>query len=192
MNRQLRTVHRDFDVTVSALVRAARRATTVPCGPGCDACCYDVAWVLEAEARELAERVRSMPRAKRASVILGVTEWYDGMRRAGLDVEDNRPDVSRYARARLPCPLLDRRERRCTVYDVRPLSCRGHYVIAPDASPCASRALVPHVKTIVVDHLMVAAIVALYPNLPTIRSLSEALLPHALARALANLGVTDA
>jgi Fe-S-cluster containining protein len=153
MDPRVRRAHRVFDVYAGALVRKARReGHAIPCGRGCDACCRDVAWITMPEARELAERVASMPTARRELVLAGVRAWFDGMAAAGLPPEAAHPSVSAYARARLVCPLLDVERQECTVYSVRPLSCRAHYVIAPDASGCANRAEVPTVTSLDLEH----------------------------------------
>src|SRR5271157_1734511 len=134
MNPHVRRAYLEFDVHASALVRKARETVHVPCKAGCDACCYDVAWVLPPEGEEIAERVRSMPARKRQGVVDRIRAWHEGMRAAGLDPDDIRPDLRAYHRARLACPLLDVETHRCMVYDVRPMACRGHYVVAEDAS----------------------------------------------------------
>jgi Fe-S-cluster containining protein len=149
MDPRVRRAFRIFDVYAHAVVRKARReGYSVPCGHGCDACCRDVAWITRPESRELAERVASMPTARRERVLAGVRAWLEGMAAAGLPPEDPHPNVSAYARAGLVCPLLDVERRECMAYSVRPLSCRAHYVIAPDASGCANRAEVPTVTSI--------------------------------------------
>jgi Fe-S-cluster containining protein len=152
MDPRVRRGHRVFDVWVTALVRKARReGHAIPCRRGCDACCRDVAWTTRPEARELAERVASMPAERRARVLAGVRAWLDGMAAAGLPPGDPYPSVSAYARAALVCPLLDVERRECMAYELRPLACRGHYVLAEDASGCANRAEVPQVATLIVE-----------------------------------------
>jgi Fe-S-cluster containining protein len=186
----VRDAHRAFDVAVTAIVRATRERAHVPCTAGCDACCYDVAWTIELEARELALRVRSMPVRRRAAVLEVLAAWFAGMRAAGLDPNDNRPDVATYARARLACPLLDPEAHRCMLYDLRPLSCRGHYVIAPDATGCANRATNPIVRTLFMDLQMGVTVAQLAPAEAFAGELREELLPVALARELEALGLT--
>ena len=152
MDARVRRAHRVFDVFADEIVRKARReGYAIPCRRGCDACCHDVAWITRPESRELAERVASMPTERRARVLAAVRAWFDGMAAAGLPPEDTHPNVAAYARARLACPLLDVERRECMAYSVRPLSCRGHYVIAADSSPCANRAEVPQLTTLDVE-----------------------------------------
>lgn len=165
MNPAVRQAHRDFDVFATAIVRKARRqGMSVPCRRGCASCCRDVAWIVRPEAFELAERVASMPAAKRLRVVGGIVAWLEGMAAAGLDVRDKAPDVARYAAAGLVCPLLDVERGECMAYDVRPLSCRGHYVLAPDSAPCANRAREPAVTTLTMEDECSAAAVAMVPG----------------------------
>lgn len=149
MDPLLRRTHAAWDVAVQSLVRRARaEGHSIPCKLGCDACCYDVARTLGVEAPELAERVRAMPTVKRQRVVEAIRAWFAGMWAAGLDPANISPDIQAYHRAHLACPLLDIEHHRCMVYDIRPLACRGHYVVAPDARVCANRAEVPEVTTL--------------------------------------------
>ncbi len=191
LDPNLRAGYQAFDVRVGALVRKARQEKhSIPCGEGCSACCYDIAWALQPEAREIAERVQSMPTRRRAKVLESLKTWFAGMRAAGLDVDNHMPNVSAYARAHVACPLLDLETRRCMVYAVRPLACRGHYVLAGDASGCADRANNPTVITLTVPgDWFAAAILPYTPDRTALAKLSEVLLPRALERALRALGV---
>jgi Fe-S-cluster containining protein len=180
MNPRLREAHGAFDVEVTRIVRAGRaQGLSIPCRTGCDACCYDVAWCLPEEARELAERVRSWPRRRREAITLRLLVWFAEMRADGLDPENPLPNLRRYHRRRRACPLLDTAAGRCSAYELRPLSCRGHYVIAPDALGCANRAKEPEVTAITVDEPIARAVVRIGTVRPT-----ERLLPVALAEAL--------
>lgn len=191
MNPRVRQAHRDFDVTSEAIVRRARaQGVSIPCGRGCDACCFDIAWALDEEADELAERVRSMPTARREGVVERARAWLAGMRAAGLDPDcraPETPDLRTYHRAHLPCPLLDVEQHQCMAYELRPLSCRGHYVIAPDAQGCANRANVTEVEA--VDFHSYGEIQRAVLTIAGQKSFEEmrgrvALLPRALGRRL--------
>jgi Fe-S-cluster containining protein len=152
LNPAVRAAYQAFDVEVGAIVREARRlGMSVPCRAACDACCHDIAWATTPEAEQLAERVRSMPRARRAEVLERIARWFEEMRLSGLDPQDPNPDLRTYHRAQLACPMLDREAHRCMAYDVRPIACRGHYVLAPDASVCANRAKEPVILTLIVE-----------------------------------------
>jgi Fe-S-cluster containining protein len=148
VNPAVRQAYADFDVEASRLLRQVRsEGKSVPCKKGCSACCWDVAWVVQPEAEELVERIRSMKRTVRDGVIGRLRAWLEGMRAAGLDPDDIWPDLPTYHRARLRCPLLGD-DGLCMAYDVRPMSCRGHYVIAPSSAVCSNRAVEPVIDTV--------------------------------------------
>lgn len=180
MNPPVRTAYREFDVAVARLVRKARTEVSVPCAPGCSHCCSDVAWAIQPEVDELAERVRSMPTAKRDRVLARTRAWLAGMRTAGLDPDHVFPDLRTYHRARLACPLLE--DGQCTAYDLRPLSCRAHYVVAPDARGCANRAEEPTITTLEMPDLIAGTVVRMLDGKPT--ELRDYLLPRLLGAAL--------
>lgn len=162
MNPRVRAAYAEFDVDARRLLRkaVAEGLGNIPCRRGCSACCSDVAWVVEPEARELVERVRSMPRALRERVLQGLGRWLEGMVAAGLDPDEKFPDLRTYHRAKLRCPLLsDAGE--CMVYDIRPLSCRAHYVVAEDASGCANRAEEPEITTAEMPELLTRAMLGI-------------------------------
>jgi len=180
MNPHVRAAYRAFDVGVADLVKRARTQVSIPCAAGCSACCEDVAWAVQPEVDELAERVRSMPTTKRERVLARTRAWLTGMRAAGLDPDDTHPDLRTYHRARLACPLLE--EGHCLAYDLRPLSCRAHYVVAPDARGCANRAEEPAVTALEMPELLVETIAQMLDWRP--RELRDYLLPRLLGAAL--------
>jgi len=180
MNPPVRAAYREFDVAVARLVRHARTEVSIPCADGCSACCFDVAWAVKPEVDEIAERVRSMPTAKRARVLERTRQWLAGMRAAGLDPDDTWPDLRTYHRAHLACPLLE--DNRCLTYDLRPMSCRAHYVVAPDANGCANRAEVPTIETLEMPGLLTEAFARMLDWKPT--KLRDHLLPRLLGAAL--------
>lgn len=126
-----------------------------------------------------------MPKARREEVLARVDAWMAGMRAAGLDPEESYPDLRTYHRARLACPLLDQEHHRCTVYEVRPMSCRGHFVLARDASPCANRAEMPVITEMRVTEPAARAVIQMgRGHIPTIRTYRERLLTTALVERL--------
>jgi Fe-S-cluster containining protein len=161
MNPRVRQAYREFDVEAKRLLKgfARREGVTIPCRRGCSACCYDIAWTIRAEVDELAERIRSWPTSQRERVLEGLRAWAAGMRAAGLDPDHKFPDVRAYHRARLRCPLLGD-DGACTVYDIRPLSCRAHYVIG-GAAQCANRAEEPVVDTAEMPGLVTQALLTI-------------------------------
>jgi Fe-S-cluster containining protein len=186
MNPAVRKAYATFDVETSRLLLKVRGAgKPVPCGPRCDSCCYDIAWVVAEEVDELVERVRSMPTAKRAQVLHACQEWLDGMRAAGLDPDNTRPDLRTYHRAHLACPLLDTEEHACRVYDLRPLSCRGHYVVAETSAPCANRMNEPVIETVEFPESLTSAMMTMFESsMERARLATDELLPRALGRRL--------
>jgi Fe-S-cluster containining protein len=99
-------------------VRAAMAADPPPplaCKEGCDWCCHLTVGTVVPEVVRILEHLRQTlsPEALRAT----------RERVAALDEQRRRQTLSRRADARLPCALLV--DRRCTVYPVRPLTCRG-------------------------------------------------------------------
>lgn len=181
MNPAVRAAYATFDVAVTRLVKQARAEQySIPCADGCSHCCYDVAWAVRPEVDELAERVRSMPTAKRERVLARTRAWLAGMRAAGLDPDDTRPDLRAYHRARLACPLLE--AGRCMAYDLRPLSCRAHYVIAPDARGCANRAEEPTITTLEMPDVLAESMARMIDWKPA--ELRDHLLPRLLGAAL--------
>ncbi len=185
VNLAVRKAYAEYDVAVPHLLRKARsEGASIPCGPGCDHCCYDVAWVIDEEADELAERVRSMPKARREVVLAATRAWLDGMHAAGLNPDRKFPDLRVYHRARLACPLLDREHHTCKVYDIRPLSCRSHFVNAPTSEPCANRANEPTIETVQCPELLEHAFMMIVTTPEHAQRTRDALLPRALGKRL--------
>ncbi len=186
MNPTLRAAFREFDVTTRDLLRKVRsEGTVVPCKEGCDHCCYDVAWVLAPEVAELAERVQSWRTERREKVLAAIRTWLDGMREDGFSVDERRPDLRRYHARRRPCPLLDVETQTCSVYDIRPLTCRGHYAAGTEApAACANRAEVPSIETVQFPDACTKAVVRIAGTSSDVQRLRDQLLPRALGIAL--------
>lgn len=162
MDPCVRKAYQEYDVAAERILKKLRAdGTSIPCARGCHACCYDVAWAHRLEVAEIAERIRSWPRKVRERVLQGLRGWLEGMLRAGLDPDHKYPDVRVYHRAKLRCPLLSD-EGECMAYDVRPMACRGHYVVAPDASVCANRAEEPEIETVQFVEPIVQAMVTMF------------------------------
>lgn len=96
----------------SAFERMVRKETTLSCRPGCDACCYYPIEISLLEAipiyRALTEKGRWTP-----SFVKSLKEHAD--KTAFLS-------ASIWMMSRIPCPLLA--DRRCSIYESRPLHCR--------------------------------------------------------------------
>jgi Fe-S-cluster containining protein len=87
----------------------------------------------------LVARIRSMPEDERGRLLARVRGWIFSMHAAGIEPYGGEPDAQTlraYFRLSIPCPLLDRERQECTVYEDRPLACRGHHVIDVTAEAC--------------------------------------------------------
>jgi Fe-S-cluster containining protein len=143
--------YRAFDVAVTRLLRKAREEEghTIPCAPGCDACCSSAALATPFEIPVVIEAVRAMPPGERAALHTRLQAWARALRNAGVDVMDDEPPIRLYEGARATCPFLQ--DHRCSIYAVRPLACRGHYVIDAPASVCADRVRHPTVQVLILN-----------------------------------------
>jgi len=101
----------------------------VACKAGCDHCCYQSVGVTPPEALAIADHLKStLPPAELARVAAHVAERYERTR--GLSAAERfSPDH--------PCPFLDVGAGQCSIYEVRPLSCRGMNSL--DAGECERR-----------------------------------------------------
>jgi len=107
---------------------------SVACRSGCDHCCHQSVGVTPPEALVIFEHLRNrLTEAELAAVVDRIAKLH--ARTRGLSSAQRfSPD--------LPCPLLE--EGRCSVYEVRPLSCRGMNSL--DAKECADRLRDPQAR----------------------------------------------
>lgn len=93
----------------------------ISCKEGCAACCH------------LSTYVGRLDGLVVASYLWRWDRWRDAL--PGLAqhaaVVSKIWDEAAYFAMRLPCPLLETLTKRCSVYPVRPSSCRYHYVVTP-------------------------------------------------------------
>jgi len=152
-------IYERFDVSAKRLVRAARaEGHVIPCGPGCDACCSSAANALPFEIPLVIEAVRAMPVERREEIRRGLAKWARTLREAGVDIRSAEPSPI-YERARAACPFL--LDHRCSIYDARPISCRGHYLIDQDPKRCANRGQHIMVQCLTVDAIAQPALAEL-------------------------------
>lgn len=90
---------------------------TVACKAGCDACCHRRVFVSVPEVAAIASRVAELEGADQAAMAMGLADYADAVASGST---------------RPACPLL--KDSLCTVYDIRPMSCRG--VNSLDVSSC--------------------------------------------------------
>lgn len=97
------------------------------CGPGCDHCCYgQQVDVTHAEADTIVDFLaRTLPGAELNAFALRVQQEARDTSTLSLDAR---------AFGQRACLLLDPEQKRCRVYEVRPLSCRAHNSL--DAERC--------------------------------------------------------
>jgi len=109
-------------------------AGAVACKAGCDHCCYQSVGVTALEALAIAAHLRAtLSTEELATVAAHVAETYRTTR--GLTTAERfSPDH--------PCVFLQ--DGRCSVYEVRPLSCRGMNSL--DAGECATRLREPEAR----------------------------------------------
>jgi len=106
------------------LARAEQGA--VACKAGCDHCCYQSVGVTTAEALTIVDHLRETRSEEQLELLAQYLRVARGRTRA-LTADQ------RYA-PEFPCPFLI--EAQCSIYPVRPLSCRG--MNALDAAECRS------------------------------------------------------
>jgi Fe-S-cluster containining protein len=112
-------------LTEGLLARAPQGA--VACKAGCDHCCYQSVGVTPPEALAIRDHLRqTLPAADLATVAAHVADR--NQRTRGLSSDE------RFSPEH-PCPFLS--EGRCSIYEVRPLACRGMNSL--DAGECATR-----------------------------------------------------
>jgi Fe-S-cluster containining protein len=114
------------------LARAPRGA--VACKAGCDHCCYQAVGVTPPEALAIVEHVK---RTRSADELAALRERVFAFRErtSGLS------SAERFS-AEFPCVFLE--SGRCSIYEVRPLSCRGMNSL--DAGECQSRLRDPQAR----------------------------------------------
>src|SRR4029077_3631014 len=103
----------------------------VACRAGCDHCCYQIVGVTPPEALAIFDHLsRTASDAELEAISARVAEGHERTR--GLSTGERfSPDH--------PCPFLQ--SGRCSIYEVRPLACRGMNSL--DADACAPRLRAP-------------------------------------------------
>src|SRR4029079_19658980 len=111
-------------------------AGAVACRAGCDHCCYQSVGVTPPEALAIFDHLsRTLPDAELERVAAHVAA-HRARTRDLSTAERFSPDH--------PCPFLDVTGGRCTLYEVRPLSCRG--MTSLDAGDCETRLRDPEAR----------------------------------------------
>ncbi len=121
-------VHEDAERAAETMSErlATGRRLPIACSAGCSYCCYSS--TVHASTPELL-RIGSWLKEHRSPEQLASLR-----ERAGSVAKEIASlDLSGRARAKIPCPLLDVETGRCTVYEVRPISCRAYHSGSVDA-----------------------------------------------------------
>lgn len=125
-----RTAHREFDQSLKPLVgRVWQKGYEVACRKGCFSCCYEPGLITRQEAELLRERFLEMDEPDRVRILSEIRIWAERFRTTGLNAIAT-PSVFHYRAAKLKCPFLQNGE--CSVYEDRPLACRGHIAVGPE------------------------------------------------------------
>jgi Fe-S-cluster containining protein len=130
------SVSRAVELGKSAMAATSRLAEgflarapegSVSCKPGCDHCCYQSVGVTPPEALTIFDHLKkTRSSAELATLSARISQHHEGTRSLSA-AERFSPDH--------PCPFLQ--VARCSIYEVRPLSCRG--VNSLDADECRRR-----------------------------------------------------
>src|SRR5271170_4128899 len=105
-----------YQAMQSSLFEAQPPAGPLACAAGCDACCHRKVACTIPEAFGIAAWLSEKPEAEQQRVRNACRELHEET--AALD------DLARIRTGR-PCPLLVEGE--CSIYEIRPISCRAHY-----------------------------------------------------------------
>lgn len=88
---------------------------SLDCKRGCNHCCHWTVSVSDAEAALIRKTLKKHPQKKRLEQRLKQTaEKIKGM------------DPAQRGQAKIPCAFLDDKDGACSIYEVRPLSCRAY------------------------------------------------------------------
>jgi len=135
---QGRVPHRALEIAVSAffladhLTRRFEGGQDLPqpiaCREDCDACCYNRVELAPPEALVIGHHIAGIfSEAEKEAVLANLAQNL-------ARTHGKSPAAVAGMRAELPCPLL--RDRRCSVYPVRPLVCRAMHAL--DRERCAA------------------------------------------------------
>lgn len=114
-------------------------AGAVACKDGCDHCCYQSVGVTPPEAFAIANYLRqNLTQDELGRTAAHISDCHE--RTQGLSAEERfSPDY--------PCPFLSQGS--CTIYEVRPLSCRGMNSL--DAGECSARLRQPEERALFIE-----------------------------------------
>ncbi len=93
----------------------AERENIPHCKMGCSYCCYLQVHLSRLELKLILDHVQSLPQMEKKRI-----KRVAATNRSKIE---KNPELNR-VELKLPCPFL--KDKKCTIYDIRPLSCRGY------------------------------------------------------------------
>lgn len=112
-------------------------APNTPCKKGCSACCYQAVPLSRNEAR-LIEAASGRRYHRNIRRFIPAQETRETIEHFNANAEARLHDPT-------PCPFLV--DDACSIYEARPIPCRSHHVLHPDASRCKLEGkAIPQVK----------------------------------------------
>lgn len=122
VSKMLVDMHKQVDAAIAAFFRESRVKS--PCRPGCSFCCYIQVEAMVPEVILILRSILAKPHKVREAILSSAREAAAVVRT--MSIEDR-------CEAKIPCPMLQ--DGQCSIYAVRPLSCRRFFVV--DRSYCA-------------------------------------------------------
>lgn len=135
------------DAIVHQTIRLVQDAgENVSCTSGCGACCRGFVAITQAEARQLRKHIAELPQARRSILESRFKQAHQRLEDAGLlkaiqaaeswTAADYQAMISAYFPLGIACPFLENES--CSIYPVRPITCREFLVTSP-AHHCAEQ-----------------------------------------------------
>lgn len=111
----------------------------ITCASGCGACCRGFVAITQAEARQLRDYMVALPQDRRATLEARFSQAHQQIEAAGLlktiagaefwTLAEYQAMVTAYFPLGIACPFLENES--CSIYPVRPITCREFLVISP-------------------------------------------------------------
>ena len=133
------------DAIVNETTRLVHEAgKKISCTSGCGACCRGFVAITQAEARQIGGFMAALPPDRRATLDARFQQAHQQLEEAGLlktieaaeswGAADYQAMVTAYFPLGIACPFLENES--CSIYQVRPITCREFLVTSP-AHHCA-------------------------------------------------------
>lgn len=147
MGRKMTALYETLDVSVAKAVEPLN----VSCKVGCAGCCYQLTLVTLPEGVAIAEYFLSDTQ-RRNLIPLLMRSFYEQVQQ--IQPGHYKEIRQAYFQKKVPCTFLDEDSKLCTIYPVRPSTCRYHLVVSDPAlcQPEAGIQPVGRVNTLAVEH----------------------------------------